>query len=85
MSGKIKLEDMVVYFICELIKATKRIYLIVSAICHRSIDQTCGTLSQGAGDLWAIAVGCRSTFCRRVRHDVGIIRRRIRGRGRDRS
>ena len=56
MGDEVQLQDMVVYFVGILVKATKRIDLVVSTIGNRCIDKTSGSLTQSAGDFGSVAV-----------------------------
>lgn len=73
MSSEIKFENMVVYFVCVLIEATKCIYLVVTAVCYRGVDQACRSVAHGPCHLGPIGIDGGSAFGRRVGHDVCII------------
>lgn len=81
MTNKIQAQHMVVNLIRVLVKTTKSIYLVVSAIRHRGVHETSRPLPEGAGDFWAIAVHCGTILEGGVRHNVRVIRRCGRGRG----
>lgn len=73
MRDEVELQDMVVYFIGVLIKATEGIYLVVSAIGDRGIDQASGPLAESTGDLRAISVHHGAILHRGIRHNEGIV------------
>lgn len=66
-------QNMIVDLICILIEATKRIDLIVPAVCDGSIDQACRSLSQCPGHLWSVIVHAIAILDRRVGHQERII------------
>lgn len=58
-------------FICILIKASKCVYLIVSTIRHRGIDQTCWNMAQTFFDSRPVNFAASlPTFA--GKHDVGV-------------
>ncbi len=67
---------MVINLVGVLVKSTKRIDLVVSAIGNGGIDKTCGSLTESSGDLGSVAVHHRPVLHWGVWHDEGIIGRR---------
>lgn len=84
MAYHVKLENMVVNLICVLVESTKGIYLVISAVCDRSIHQASRALSQSPGDFpRAVAFHTESTFDGRIGHEEGVIRGSSRAWGED--
>lgn len=72
MADDIKPKDVVVDFVSVLIEPAECIYLVVPTVCHRGVDETCGTLAKSAGHLGPVPVR-RGFLHWRAGHYVGVI------------
>lgn len=79
MARQVQSQDMIVYFVSVLVKATESIDLVVPAIGHGCIDEARRPLSQRACDFGAVPINQGAGLERRVWHDVGIVGGRSRG------
>lgn len=77
MAVEVELEDMIVDLIGVLVKSSKGIDGVVSAVGHRGIDKTCRSLAQGFRDLGTVAIEAGPVLDGRVGHDVGVVGRAI--------
>lgn len=80
MADEVEPQHMIVNLVGILIEAAKGVDLVVPAIRHRCVDQTGGSLAQGAGNLGPVAIHHGAALHGRVGHNVGVVRR-ARGRG----
>ena len=64
---------MIVDFVCVLIETAEGIYLVVSTVRDRGIDQASRSLAKGPSDFRAVTIHTESSLDWRVWHEEGIV------------
>jgi hypothetical protein len=68
------IDGRVLTFVGVLVEATESVYLLITNICDRGVDQAGGLGADCRDDLWLVALNGRlSVACRARRHEERII------------